>query len=176
MENAKIIKRIGYISLAIGVLTLLIFHNYPESWIFKPFVQDTYANFSFELLSISATILLINYLYENKEIENNKKRLIRELGSEDKGFTSRALKEIKELGYLTDGSLNGIDLSKANLEGLDFSNACLENTIFNNALLNKAIFKYANLKNTSFLNAELRESNFENAIFDKTVLKNSNLY
>ena len=124
----KSIRNVGIISLIIG-LVLLFFAFYPENYFLGKFIHNIYASLSCEFTSIAITILLINYLYDKKAEDSNKKRLLRELGSEDKGFTSRALKEIKELGYLTDGTLNGLDLTNANLAGLDFTGADLKNVV-----------------------------------------------
>lgn len=166
---------VGTIFLVLGIV-LVFLHKYPDSWRFSSLIKEYYANLSCELISIAITILLIDYLYERKEKENNKKRLIRELGSEDKGFTSRALKEIKELGYLNDGTLKGVDLSQANLSGLDFTDANLENINFTQALLNGTILKNSNLNGAIMNDAELRGANLENCTLSNTQMKKSNLY
>jgi uncharacterized protein YjbI with pentapeptide repeats len=169
------ISVVGIIFLVLG-LSLVFLCNYPDSWLFSLIIKEYYANLSCELLSIAITILLIDYLYDRKEKESNKKRLLRELGSEDRGFTSRALKEIKELGYLVDGTLKGIDLSKANLSGLDFTGADLEKIDFSKASLNGTILKDTNLNGAIFYDAELRGANLENSTLFNTQLKKCNLY
>lgn len=174
-KKDNLITKVGIVFLVVGI-SLIFLHKYPETWRFNSIIKEYYANLSCELISIAITILLIDYLYEKKEKEATKKRLLRELGSEDKGFTSRALKELKELGSLTDGSLIGLDLSKANLSGLDFSNANLARVNFENALLNGTIFKNANLDRAILNGAEMREANLENCSFINTKMKKCNLY
>lgn len=175
LKKNSTITKVGYSFLALGILLLLL-HKYPDNWCFSLFIKEIYANLSCELISIAVTILLINYLYEKREESSNKRRLIRELGSEDKGFTSRALKEIKELGYLADGTLNGADLSSANLEGLDFSGAVLKNVNFSMARLNNSIFREVILEGVILNGAEARQCIFERSVFSNVTLKSSNLY
>ncbi|RUT71733.1 pentapeptide repeat-containing protein [Flavobacterium cupreum] len=175
MKKYSTITIVGYSFLILGILLLLL-HKYPANWYFSGFIKEIYANLSCELMSIAITILLINYLYEKREESNNKRRLIRELGSEDKGFTSRALKEIKELGYLVDGTLNGADLSSANLEGLDFTGANLQNVNFSKARLTNSIFKGVQFEGVRLDGAEARQCNFERSVFNNVSLKGSNLY
>jgi uncharacterized protein YjbI with pentapeptide repeats len=174
-KKGNLITTVGIVFLVVGI-SLVFLNKYPDNWKFSSFIKEYYANLSCELISIAITILLIDYLYEKKEKGATKKRLLRELGSEDRGFTSRALKELKELGSLTDGSLIGLDLSKANLSGLDFSNANLSKVNFENALLNGTVFKSANLDGTILNGAEMREANLENCSFTNTKMKKCNLY
>ena len=102
-KEDNLIKTIGISFLIISILIVFL-HTYPKDWRFSSIINEFYANVSSELFSISITILLIDYLYEKKATQNTKHRLLRELGSEDRGFTSRALKELKELGALQDWS------------------------------------------------------------------------
>lgn len=155
--------------LTIGILTGLLYF-YPSTWWFSDIINAFYANFSTELISIALTILLINFLYEKKETKALKSRLIRELGSHDKGFTSRALKELREFGWVQDGSLSDKDFSSANLSGLDFSNAILVGTKFNKANLKEIDFTGADLTD-----AELEEADLSGAKLNDCTLHNCNL-
>ena len=169
---------IGIVGLLI--LAAAIFLSYRHFVVshkdFNEFAKDYYANLSSELFGIAITILLIDYLYEQKEKESNKARLLRELASEDKGFTSRALREIRSLGYLYDGTLNGADLSGANLCDLDFANANLRNVNFTGAQLNKAIFTNSDLTGANLNYAELRDAKLENCKLTNVQMKKCNLY
>jgi hypothetical protein len=168
----------------------MFFYQYPSCWIGAPFIKEFYSNFSAEFISIAITILLINFLYEQKEQQHNKKRLLRELGSTDKAFTSRALKELKEKGWHTDGTLRGVDLANANLTALDLSGAdltdanlenaemsyvVLRNAKLNGAKLNKAKLLSANLENCSLKGTQLQMCNLYKAILSKSNLINSDL-
>lgn len=174
-KETNIIKTIGIIFLIISI-SIVFLHKYPKDWKFSSLINEFYANISSELFSISITILLIDYLYERKSKINSKQRLLRELGSEDRGFTSRALKELKETGALEDGSLVGLDLKGANLSNLDFSNANLKNVNFENAILEGCTFSNCDLTNTNFISTNLKGAIIENANFENTVLSKANLY
>ncbi len=54
-----------------------------------------------------------------------KKRLIEQMGSKDNETALQAIKELRELGWLEDGTLRGSDLREANLREADLSLANL---------------------------------------------------
>ncbi|MCC5612667.1 pentapeptide repeat-containing protein [Nostoc sp. CHAB 5834] len=165
----------GLLFLLTG-FSLSLLHLYPDHCRFSSFIKAFYANFSAEFISIAITILLIDYLYEKKDNTNRKNRLVRELGSVDIGFTARALKELKELGSLTDGSLIGADLSKADLSGLDFTGANLENVNLRGALLNSTILLNVNLRGANLDGAKLQEANLSHSNLVNVNMKKCNLY
>src|SRR6266508_297747 len=100
--------------LLVGMVGLGLYW-YPSSWPVSTFVHDIYANAATSLLSISLTVLLIDRLYEQRDRAQLKKRLIWEMGSQDQALAVRAVKELRDAGWLTDGSLEGVDLTLANL-------------------------------------------------------------
>lgn len=169
------IKFIGLVFLLLGFL-MPLFKYYKDNWFASKLVHELYSNFCAEFISLAITILIIDYLYDKKEKENNKKRLIRELGCEDIGLTSRALKEIKELGYINDGSLNNADFSKATLNGLDFSNCKLNNLNFSNALLISSDFSNSELRNCDFSHCNLNGINFNRAKLVNVKFHKAELY
>ena len=69
----KSIRNVGLISLIIG-LALLLFAFYPKESFLGEFIHNVYASLSCEFTSVAITILLINYLYDKKAEESNKKR------------------------------------------------------------------------------------------------------
>ena len=148
-QSKHIIRNTGILFLIIGFL-LSGFYFYPPELKFYNFISQFYANFSAEFISIAITILLINYLYEIKEKQNLKRRLIRELGSEERAISSNALVEIREKGWLTDGSLKNANLLNCNLSNQDLTGADLENAKLNNAELSNTT-----LKNVNFSKANL---------------------
>ena len=135
IEMAPVTKA-GITLLILSILSGLLF-LYPESYPCANFIKEFYANISVELFSISITILIIDKLYslkekelqkkrEDLELKNYKEKLIWEFGSSDIAFTSKALKELKARGWLSDGTLKGANLEKSNLSGLDLEGANLE--------------------------------------------------
>ena len=75
------------------------------------------ANVSTELASIAITILVVDALYEHRETEREKKRLILQMGSPDNAFAREAVRALRSSGWLRDGSLKGAYLFGANLQG-----------------------------------------------------------
>lgn len=168
----RIIRITGFVFLALSILVLL-FEKYPTNWIFHSIILEMYPHLCATFIDIAITILLIDYLYEIKEKEILKKRLIREIGCEDKGFTSRAVKELKETKWLYDGSLKNCDLSHANLSGLDLSMANLEGVTLKFANLKSTILKQANLKNAKIDKTDFSEANLDNTDFSNATIHNS---
>ena len=174
-KTDKAIKTTGVIILILGV-GLGFLYLYPPTWWLGGVINSFYTNLSTELISIAITILLINYLYEKKEEKNTKRRLIRELGSEDKGFSSRAVKELCEKKWLYDGSVNGCDLSNANLSGLNLSKAKLKNVNLTDANLTGTIFKDADLSGAIIKDALLVNANLAKCKLEGVKMINCNLY
>ena len=56
-----------------------------------------------------------------------KQRLVHKLGSSINLEARRAAEELRMLGWLTDGSLEAVELIGANLEGVDLRGAVLRN-------------------------------------------------
>lgn len=169
VKNLDKIKFTGILFLLFSFF-LLLFYFYPSNWILSDLINNIYANLFAEFLSISITILLINYLYDLKSYHNLKSRLIRELGSEDKGFTSRAVKELREMGWHSDGSLKNCDLTYANLSKLNLSDFD-----FTGVTLIEANLQDSNLKNAKLISADLTQTNLMNANLENANLTNAKL-
>lgn len=174
-KSWTIIKTTGVLFL-LGGIGLIFLHFYPHNWYFNKIISEVYANFSAEFISIAITILLINYLYDSKEKQNLKKRLIRDLGSEERSTCSNALLELKENGWLTDGTLKNAKLSNANLMNLDLSGADLEGVNLDNAELSNAILKNVNLKNARLCKTILSNANLSNSNLTDAILQGAQLY
>jgi len=174
-KQVNIIKTTGVLFLLIGI-GLAFLYIYPADWFFTKFIHETYANFSAEFISIAITILLINYLYDLKENLNVKRRLIRELASEEKGISSNALLELKEKGWLQDGSLKNIKLTNTNLSNQDLTGADLEGVFLDNADLTNAILKNVNLNNASLCKTILSNANLECASLNNSIIHSAQFY
>ncbi len=162
----------GYLSLHRLVYTEIRFH----------LLQDFYANLSTELFSVAVTILIVNKLYENQATEEEKKRLILQMGSPDNAFAIEAVRQLCARKWLQNGFLQGANLEGANLEGADLTNADLKDANLLNAILKSATLEFCDLSgaylpNVDFSGAKLQGVNFENANltnakFVKTDIKN----
>ena len=176
-------RKIACWVLLIGVISLGLYW-YPKDWWASAFIAGLYDALAAGLIAISLTVLLIDNANEQRGARQLKKRLTWEMGSNDQAFAIRAAKEMRDTGWLTDGSLADADLTLANLEGAQLPGAVLKGAIFTQANLNSANLEDADLRSASlhqvvagkvnlrrarlggarFLNAKLHE-----AILDEVV-------
>lgn len=113
-------------------------------------------NFGTELLGAFVTFLLLDTILASRDEQESKQkrteelrqRLIHKLGSAINVEARRAAEELRALGWLTDGSLNEIELINANLEGVDLRGAKLRG----------ARLYRANLRNAKLFDADLSEA------------------
>lgn len=184
-------------SAALGILGLVIFlsgyiylyHHFD----YKALVNDFYANVAVDLLSIAITVLVLDRLnqrrVENRE-QTEKQHILTQIGSANNDFSLEAVKLADRNGWVTDGSLQNLDLSGANLEGAylaharlnntnfqnsrlyraDLSNADLSEAILDNADLTRAILRTANLRGASFRNAVLNGTDLKGALYDSNTV------
>lgn len=157
-----------------------------------------------EAVGIVFTVLIIDRLYQRREQEREKRelkvRLLRELGSRVNEVAKRASEELREQGWLMDGSLReiwlelanledahlpladlsevtfqNVNLRRANLAGAKLYISELDDVNFQNAYLFNAKLQLATLKGTNFQGAELTRANFGDAEFDeRTTLPDGN--
>ncbi len=141
--------------LVTGIAVLGLYW-YPRSWPGSDFINGLYDALSASLLAISVTVLLIDGSNEQRDKRQLKKRLIWEMGSADQAFAIRAVKELRDADWLTDGSLRCADLTLANLQRAQLSNAYLQGVILAGSNLKWAILEEADLQNANLegVNAE----------------------
>lgn len=117
-----------------------------------------------DLLSICATVLMLNLLARRREERTHqqilKQRLIFDVSSSSNDIAKRAIEEMRYQGWLSgeNSLLKGARLSGANLEGADLRNANLEG-----AELSATNLKSSNLQNVNFRSCDLYGTNFENS-------------
>lgn len=170
----------------------------PASFNWQTFVGDFYANVSSELGSVAITVLIIDYLNERRQRTEQKKQLIRQMGSAERGLALNAVDELRALGAVKDGSLVGIyleeaklsgvrlgradlryahmdfaDLSNshmyfANLEGADMSGSDFRGAVLTGANLRRADFVAAKLQGALLSEADLTHAKLDKAQFDET--------
>ncbi len=127
------------------------------------FFTDFAANIATEMASIAVTVLFIDYLNERRQNEQLKAQLIREMGASDNGIAHRAVRELRAYGWLTDGSLQGADLTQANLQGVNLWGANLQEATLLGAILEEADLSWANLQGASLAKANLMGANLSDA-------------
>jgi uncharacterized protein YjbI with pentapeptide repeats len=162
-------RRAAQYLLVLGILCISLYW-YPTDWPAAPLIQDMYPNVATSLISIALTVLLIDRLYEQRDSQQLRKRLIWEMGSTDRASAGRAVKELTDQGWLGDGKLVGVDLSLANLERVVLASANLSKVNLASSNL-----KYADLKLANLQEAILDDCTAEKANFKGAVLKGSSL-
>lgn len=145
-----------------------------------------FLNLGTELIGATITYCLFELLIE-KEIarESRKEGLIRHMGSIVREVAVPAVDDLREQGWITDGSLRGVDLrgaelSIANLKEADLRYAKLERTWLWEANLEKpnllgANLREANLRDTNLRQVNLRDANLEGADLRAAHMKGASL-
>ncbi|MEL6150857.1 MAG: pentapeptide repeat-containing protein [Chloroflexota bacterium] len=161
------------ISLSVGAIGYWQVH---DGFTWQNFWQDYYANISAEFGSVAITVLIIDSLNQRRQREEEKQRLLRQMGSKENGLALQAVEELRALGALKDGTLRAANLEEANLEDvrlgrvdmrqarMDFSNlkkahlffANMENADMSGVDLSGAVLTGANLSGTDLVAADLR--------------------
>jgi len=181
--RGKIIS-MNFLRISAGILLLIsviltgFLRFYPYTLRYAVIIKDFYTIASTELVGISLTVLIIDALYEKRQNSDLKEQLIREMRSPDNGIALRASEELRAHQWLTDGSLKGASLKRANLEECNFKGAMLDNVDFTGANLKNASFRQASLEGARLSGANLegaflRGAKLHQAIISGAILKNA---
>lgn len=131
---------------------------------------DLYANVGAELLSLAATVLVIDRLNQRRATQQEKRRLILQMGSPDNAFAVEAARILSSEEWLEDGSLKKAKLRSANLQKARLWDADLQEAYLRHAILQDAKLRGANLQET-----DLQEANLKGAVLRDANLKGANL-
>ena len=124
----------------------------------KQILEYLSANVSTELASIAITILFVDCLYQRREREREKGRLILQMGSPDNAFAREAVRALRLHRWLYDGSLKGAALMDANLYEAPLMRANLQEATLRNANLRKADLGGTNLQRANLIDAKLQKA------------------
>lgn len=134
-------------------------------------ITDFYANAGSELISIAITIVVIDTLYQQRQRRQDKARLIREMGSGDRGVALRAVKELRAEKWFTDGTLRGAELWRTDLSLGQLWSANLEDADLRATNLRESELRNANLRNATLNHADLRGTDLLGVDFSGASLK-----
>lgn len=174
-------KNIGRILFAVGAAGVSAYGYQQPS--------DTFIrSISPELFGIVLTAVIIDYVNELRQDKERKKILIAQLSSVRRDVTELAIIELKNRGWLYDGSLRGatlwdadlsgailmdvnlsgvylrgVDLSRAYLQRVNLSRAYLQRVNLSRAYLQRANLSRADLGNANLSGADLQEANLSRA-------------
>ena len=141
----------------------------------KQILKYLSASVSTELASIAVTILFVDMLYQHRETEREKRRLILQMGSPDNAFAREAVRALRSHGWLHDGSLKRASLGGANLQSADLGDANLQEANLVNANLQGAFLADANLQEAFLGGANLQEAELRRANLQEASLFGANL-
>lgn len=120
------------------------------------------------LLSAAITFWLLDRLIRMREeqerrersLQDERRHLAKQLASPINSVAQQAAEDLRSRGWLTDGTLDGVDLVGANLANVVLIDATLRHADLRKANLNGADLRGANLQG-----ADLRDANFSGADF-----------
>lgn len=169
------------LSLVIGITGYIRVHGQFDM---LQFLNDFYANASTELGSIAITVIIVDQLArrrDRKEAESREKRgLIVQLYSVDNVTVLNVISQMRAMGWLFDGSLQGAKLSRVNFRGIQLDEAQLSGVNFEKANLKEASLAKTNLRNANlyradFADAKLWGTDLEGAILDDANLRGADM-
>lgn len=141
------------------------FYLYPEGFSLRKVSSDFYANVSTELISIAITVLIIDVINQQRSKQEELSDLKWQMSRKDNVLALEAVRRLRGKKWLIDGSLKGVDLSRANLSNAKLFRADLEGANFERTKLNNAFLKQANLRNANITIEQLATvGNLEGAI------------
>ena len=151
-------QRALIISLLLAVaLTLATFSLWPRLDLTD--LRGLALNLATELAGAVVTYLLLERVIGgSEEREDQKARLILDLGSTVHDVAIPAAEKLRERGWLRDGSLQGAYLRNANLSRAELLNADLQRANLAKAKLERTYLWKAHLQRATLVNANLRKS------------------
>ena len=132
------------------------------------FRNELAANIITELGSIAVTVVVIAELNHWRNIQQEKRQLISQMGSKHNEIATEAVRLLRLKGWLTNGALQGAHLREANLQEAELWDANLKGADQAFPNLQEADLSFANLQEAdlAFANlqeAELGDANLQNA-------------
>ncbi len=178
IDSLLTVRKLGLVLLVLAILNAVTgyFIAHPgEIFTFQRLTSDFYSNASTELISIAFTVLIIDWLNHRSLEKYQKRSLILQMGSPDNVLAVEAVRQLCQNGWLTDGSLRGVNLKEANLQGADLESANLQGAILCRANLQGAKLSKANLRHADLYEANLQKANLEEADLQGARLEEANL-
>lgn len=136
-------------------------YNGPLDW--ASFLLNFFIMLSPELAGIALTVLILDYLGEKRAERALRWQLLHEMGSHNNYIALRAVYELRQRGWLMDGTVENAILHHADLTEANLSNANLCHADLQYAHLVRAELQNANLSETDLHGTNLAEANLQNA-------------
>lgn len=146
----------------------------PSEWL-----GDWLSDFSTEMAGafLTAVIfgLIVGAAQQSENTAERKQSLILQMGSPNNGFAIEAVRQLRALEWLYDGSIQGADLYGADLRGADIQYANLRSAYLVAANLQDTYSHHVDLQNAYLLDANLQGARLWNTNLQGTYLAGANL-
>ena len=119
------VTEIALVFIGLGIGWLLIGQALQGRLTLADIWTDLSTNAGTEAIGIAITVLVIDRLYERRDQEREKQRIIRQMTSPSNDFALEAVRLARDNGWLKDGSIHRANLLGANLTGANLSVANL---------------------------------------------------
>lgn len=167
-----------FIAISLILVGVLGYFQGPIAYVAH--LTDFYIDIRSELIGIGITVLIIDNVIEMYRRRAEKERLILQMGSPDNGFAIEAVRQLRQRGWLYDGSLKWANLGNANLKGVYLSEASLQEANLDGANLilanlEKANLQRAKMRGARLIRASLIEANLFLANLQEANLKDADL-
>lgn len=184
-NNIRISLIIVFLLLAIWAITLesnnlVIGYSGLAFWLTTALI-----NVAPELAGIVIGVVTIDYLNKRRQEQQLKAQLIRQMASPHNDVADPALRELTHRGWVTDGSLQGANLTKANLTkarlvgadliGADLTEAILTEAVLTGAKLTKAFLTESSLSRAKLIRTTMTEASLTRADVTEADLKGADL-
>lgn len=175
MKRLDELTLVAVVLLVVGLLLTVVGHvvHYGR-FDLVAFFDDYNAEIAMEMIGIAVTVLFIDRLNQRRdqrlEAHRVQDQLLRDLGSSVHGVAARAAERLRREGSLQDGTLRGLDLSRASLE-----NTTLNRADFSDVILNRANLAEASLNRATLTAASLRRAALHGAMLEMADLTNADL-
>lgn len=194
-QNVQAIWRTNqWLYLLVGFAAGLL--AYPALTVLRTVPGDLIQNLIAETLGIGFTVLIIDRIAQRRERYRReyerREHLIHDMDSPDNATAINAVRALRTLGVLQDGTLRGIrmlysnlqranlfradltdmNLSHAKLDGANMVEATLVNTRLRSASLQGTRLMQANLSGAKLHHAVLADANLKNAVLRNAQLQN----
>ena len=166
LEFWNITRILGVGSLIIGLAGII---EGPIPYLQIPGLMKLHQIISPELFGIGITVLIIDSANQRLLLQEEKNRLILQMGSPDHGFAIEAVRILRdkrwfEKGAAVNAHLSGADLHSANLSWLDLRGINLSYANLSNARLTGSTLTQGFFIKTNFTGADLRGVNMSKSI------------
>lgn len=163
------------VGLAVGLFgaAVALFGHFYRSGFAAGAMQAFYANVATECVSIAVTVIIIDWLYERRDTQREKERLVREMRNRDNGLAIHAVEELRANDWLGSGLLVGKHLWDANLEGANLAGVNMYRVYLNRANLQGANLDMADLEAAHLEKANLRGAHLGRARLERADLRDS---